>query len=146
MSTKPNHLQRGDLMSTEILSVILSGQLILVVWQVYKELAERKEKKLQAQRASAQNDDALRNMVFKLYRDRMEQKILATYKKVNKRDAGLREALMLLQDDMEFYIKQGGNGLVKELYLKLCHHVRDTLGEQYYVLLVVDSIEEFSRT
>lgn len=133
-------------MSTEILGVLLSGQLILVVWQVYKELSDRKEKKLQAQRASAQNDDALRNMVFKLYRDSMEQKILAAYKKVNKHDAGLREALILLQEDMEFYIKQGGNGLVKELYLRLCHHVRDTLGEQYYVLLVVESIEEFNHT
>lgn len=133
-------------MSTEILSVILSGQLILVVWQVYKELTDRREKKLQAQKAEAQNDDALRNMVFKLYRDSMEQKILATYTKIDKHDVDLREALLLLHDDMEFYIQQGGNGLIKELYLKLCHHVRDTLGEQYYVLLVVESIEEFSHT
>lgn len=132
-------------MTTEILSVVLSGQLILVVWQVYKEVTDRREKRLQAMKADQQDDAALRNMVFKLYRDSMEQKILAMYTKVDNQDADLKEALMLLQDDMEFYIQQGGNGLIRELYLRLSHHVRDTLGEPYYVLLVVESIEEFSH-
>lgn len=133
-------------MSTELLSIILSGQLILVLWQVYKEIMDRRDKKRQAKESNSAADAALRSMVFKLYRDSMEQKILNLYPKVDSHDADLMEALMLLQDDMEFYIKQGGNGLIKELYIRLAKYVREKLGERYYVILVIDNLEEFSHS
>lgn len=125
-------------MNTELLGIILSGQLLLVLWQIYKEIADRKQRRKQEALASQKNDEALRSMVFKLYRDSMERKIVDTYGKIEENSPDLREYLMSLQDDMEFYITQGGNGLVKELYTHLENHVRQTKGEAYYLLLVIE--------
>lgn len=125
-------------MNTELLGVILSGQLLLVVWQIYKEISDRKEKKREKARQAERDDAALRNMVFKLYRDSMEQKIVAAFERADSDSEDLKEYLMMLKDDMTFYINQGGNGLIKEMYTHLQDHIRQSKGESYYILLVLD--------
>lgn len=133
-------------MNNDVLGVILSGQLLLVVWQIYKEIRDRHAAKLRAESEARRSTVALEEMVFKLYRDRMEHKILEMHTKVDNDDPDLREALILLQDDMEFYINQGGNGLIKELYLRLMNYVREQKGDSYYILMVFDSLTGPNRT
>ena len=132
-------------MNTELLGIILSGQFILVVWEIYKGIMDRRDKKKAEAKADSDDSAAIKSMVFKLYRDSMEQKILNLYPKVDNKDEDLKEALLMLQDDMEFYVKQGGNGLIKELYVRLARHVRETVGERHYLLMVVDGIPEFEH-
>lgn len=126
--------------TTEILGVLLSGQLLLVVWQIYKEAREIQEKK---QAKKTQNDidtEQIRKMVFKLYRNSMKEKIVDAYRSIDEDEPELKEVLRSLKDDMECYVEAGGNSLVKEMYLHLCQYVREKKGEAYYVLLLVDSI------
>lgn len=125
---------------TEWIGILLSGQLLLVIWTIYKEISERRSKKKKVESDAEKDAKAVRKMVFKLYRDNMEMKIASMYSKVDNREADLRETLMTLQDDMECYIKCNGNGIVKEMYLHLCDYVRDQLGESYYILLLVDAL------
>lgn len=133
-------------MNTEILGVVLSGQLLLVVWQIYKEIRDRRAARKKEEQDAAAGTVVLKGMVFKLYRDRMERKIIEMYTKVDNDDPDLREALMLLQDDMEFYVNQGGNGLIKELYLRLMNYVREQKGDPYYVLMVFDALTGPNRS
>lgn len=127
-------------MSEYLIGILLSGQLLLVLWQIYKETVERREKRKQRAEETADATADVRKMVFRLYRNSMEEKIAAMYAKVDNQDPDLREALRALQDDMECYIKCGGNGIVKDMYLRLGNHVREKLGESYYILLLVDAI------
>lgn len=127
-------------MNSQIFAVLLSGQLLLVLWQIYKEIKEARDKKKKEVEARADSNDDVRKMVFKLYRDSMEEKIASMYFKIDSRDADLRESLRALQDDMDCYIHCGGNGIIKEMYMHLCKYVREELGESYYILLLVDDI------
>lgn len=124
----------------EWIGILFSGQLLLVLWTIYKEVSERRAKRKKAESDTEKETREMRKMVFKLYRDGMEEKIANMYSKVDNNATDLRESLRALQDDMECYIKCNGNGIVKDMYLHLCNYVRETLGESYYILLIVDSI------
>lgn len=127
-------------MSTEIILTLMSGQLILVLWQIYKEIKEAKEKKEREKDVNAQEVKILKQMVFKLYRDNLESKILKTYGSIDNDSPRLKEYLMGIQDDMDVYLKSGGNGTVKALYLRFADYVKEKKGEPYYLLLVIESL------
>ena len=80
-------------------------------------------------------------MLFKLYRDNLEKKILKTYENIDKNNPSLKEYLMAIQNDMEVYIKAGGNSTVKDLYIRFSDYVREQLGESYYLLLLIDGFD-----
>lgn len=128
-------------MGTEVIVALMSGQLILVVWQIIKEVKEHKERKEKENSQERQEFEELKKMVFKLYRDNLERKIIQTYDSIDNQDPSLREYLQAIQDDMEVYLHAGGNSTVKDLYIRLAKHVREKLGESYYVLLVIDGLE-----
>lgn len=125
-------------MDSQILTVLLSGQLLLVLWQIYKEAKEAKTRKKKEDEAKADSNDDVHRMVFKLYRDNLEHEIANMYMKIDNHDPDLRECLGYLQDDMETYLRCKGNGTVLEMYLRLCSYVREQLGESYYILLLID--------
>lgn len=128
-------------MDTEIIAVLASGQLILVLWQILKEFKQMREKK------AADNDEQerqimeIQEMLFKLYRDNLEKKILQTYENINNNNPSLKEYLMAIQNDMEVYLKAGGNSTVKDLYIRFANYVREQKGESYYLLLVIDGFD-----
>ena len=125
-------------MDKEILAVLFSGQLILVVWQVIKEVADRRSKKKQEQDKGASETAEIKSLVFKLYRDSLKQKTISMDAKVENPTPAIKAELMDLHDDFKLYRECGGNGLVKHLYDHLCDKVRDQLGEEYYVLLCTE--------
>lgn len=129
-------------MSTEIIIALLSGQLLLAVWQIIKEINTAREKKKENRFAGAGEVDLLKRMTLKVYADNIEQRILRAYERIKKPDSpNLKEHLRRLQDDMELYLEAGGNGAIKSMYLHLAHQVRETLDESFYVLLVIDGLD-----
>ena len=125
-------------MDREVLGVLLSGQLLLVVWQVIKEVSDRREKKRARLEASNHTTIEIKSLVFKLYRDNLRRKIISVDNKVENPTLNIKAELMDLHDDAVLYFDCGGNGLVKQLYGHLCDKVRSQLGEEYFVLLCIE--------
>lgn len=128
-------------MNTEIIAVLASGQLILVLWQILKEAKQIREKKIADNNEQEKEIKEIQEMLFKLYRDNLEKKILKTYEHIDSNNPSLNEYLMAIQNDMEVYIKAGGNSTVKDLYIRFADYVREQVGERYYLLLLIDGFD-----
>lgn len=128
-------------MNTEIIAVLASGQLILVLWQIVKEAKQIREKKIADNNEQEKEIKEIQEMLFKLYRDNLEKKILKTYEHIDSNNPSLNEYLMAIQNDMEVYIKAGGNSTVKDLYIRFADYVREQVGERYYLLLLIDGFD-----
>lgn len=128
-------------MNTEIIAVLASGQLILVLWQIIKEARQIREKKIADNNEQEKEIKEIQEMLFKLYRDNLEKKILKTYENIDNNNPSLKEYLMAIQNDMEVYIKAGGNSTVKDLYIRFSDYVREQVGESYYLLLLIDGFD-----
>lgn len=128
-------------MNTEIIAVLASGQLILVLWQIIKEARQIREKKIADNNEQEKEIKEIQEMLFKLYRDNLEKKILKTYENIDNNNPSLKEYLMAIQNDMEVYLKAGGNSTVKDLYIRFSDYVREKAGESYYLLLLIDGFD-----
>lgn len=127
-------------MNQDVIVALLSGQLLLVAWTIFKEIRQHQAHKKAMADQEHLSDAQLRSMVFRLYRNSMEEKIVQTYHKVDDDAQDLRASLMALKDDMECYTEAGGNGIIHDMYVRLSNHVREKKGEGYYVLLVIDEV------
>lgn len=132
-----NIWKAGDSMSDNVITVLLSGQLLLVIWEIVKGISNHREK---VKRSLIQDDD-LRKMVFRLYKDNLKHRIIDLFKKVDDKNIDIRADLMDLHDDVEIYFKNGGNGTVKKLYVHLSVKVREVRGEAEFSLMYVEDID-----
>lgn len=127
-------------MSTEIVAVLFSGQLLLVLWEIYKGVTDRRDKKKASLSSKEQENDNIHKMVFRLYKDNLRQRILAIDDILQDTNIDLRAELLDLHDDVEVYIQNGGNGLIKQLYLHMAKEIRATRGESDYSLLYIENL------
>ena len=129
-------------MDTEIIVALLSGQLILVLWQVYKEIVDRRENRKEKREKSQDQINELRGMVFGMYRTNIKNRIVSMYDKIDNDVPELKVEMMELRDDVKKYLAAGGNGSAKAYYLRLCEYARSKKGERYYQYLSIDELEE----
>jgi len=121
-------------MSDSVIGVLLSGQLLLVAWEIIKGVIAHKEK---LKECKIKEDD-VHKMVFRLYKDNLKQRIVDLFDKVNSTNDDVRADLMDLHEDVVIYFNNGGNGTVKKLYNDLADLVKEKRGATEYSIMLLD--------
>lgn len=130
-------------MDTEIIVALLSGQFILVLWQVYKEIVEHREQRKAKRERQQDQVEELREMVFGMYRTNIKTRISDMYHKIDNDAPEVTIELSELRNDLKTYLASGGNGSAKAKYIRLCDYAREKKGEHYYNrYLSIDELEE----
>lgn len=106
-----------------LMSILFSGQLILAIWQVIKEVLDRKrEKELSILRENS-GQLLMQDMMKRVFRTTLKNQLQQIFIELDNIDRYSKSQVMLdlmeLKDNMELYIKIGGNGAVHRLYSTL---------------------------
>ena len=106
-----------------IMSILFSGQLLLAVWQIIKEVMDRKKQAEEATKLMNSNSALMEDIMRRIFRTTLKAQLQQIFLELDNLDKFARPQVMLdlieLKDNMELYIKMGGNGAVHRLYATL---------------------------
>ena len=106
-----------------IMSILFSGQLLLAVWQIIKEVMDRKKQAEEATRLVNSNSALMEDIMRRIFRTTLKAQLQQIFLELDNLDKFARPQVMLdlieLKDNMELYIRMGGNGAVHRLYATL---------------------------
>lgn len=106
-----------------LMSVLFSGQLVLAVWQIIKEVNDRKRAKQEALNKERSGNEFQIDLIKRIYRTTLKEQLRQIFTELDNLDKYAKPQVMLdlteLKDNMELYIKIGGNGAVHRLYATL---------------------------
>lgn len=106
-----------------IMSILFSGQLLLAVWQIIKEIMDRKKQAEEATRLLNSNSALMEDIMRRIFRTTLKSQLQQIFLELDNLDKFARPQVILdlieLKDNMELYIKMGGNGAVHRLYATL---------------------------
>ena len=107
----------------KIMSIVFSGQLILAIWQVIKEILDRKRAKKDAEEKSRSGIVLIEDMLKRVFRTTLKNQLQQIFIELDNIDKYPKSQILLdlteLKDNMELYLKMGGNGAVHRLYATL---------------------------
>lgn len=105
------------------MSILFSGQLILAVWQVIKEILDRRREKSKENQKETTGQLLMEDMMKRVFRTTLKNQLQQIFIELDNLDQYSRSQVMLdlieLKDNMELYIQIGGNGAVHRLYSTL---------------------------
>ena len=120
-----------------LMSVLFSGQLVLAVWQIIKEVNDRKRAKKEAEMKERSGNEFQIDLIKRIYRTTLKEQLRQIFTELDNLDKYAKPQVMLdlteLKDNMELYIKIGGNGAVHRLYATL---LRKLLNDQSLVQFI----------
>lgn len=103
-----------------LMSILFSGQLILAIWQVVKEILDRRRERNQREHS---DQFLMQDMMKRVFRTTLKNQLQQIFIELDNIDRYSKSQVMLdlmeLKDNMELYIKMGGNGAVHRLYSTL---------------------------
>ena len=122
-----------------LMSVLFSGQLVLAVWQIIKEVNDRKRAKKEAEMKERSGNE------FQIDLIKLKEQLRQIFTELDNLDKYAKPQVMLdlteLKDNMELYIKIGGNGAVHRLYATLLKKLmNDNALVQFIDAAWIDSI------
>lgn len=106
-----------------LMSILFSGQLILAIWQVVKEIMDRRKQAKEAENKVNSNTTLMDDIIRRIFRTTLKSQLQQIFLELDNLDKYARPQVMLdlieLKDNMELYLKIGGNGAVHRLYATL---------------------------
>lgn len=106
-----------------IMGIVFSGQLLLAIWQIIKEVLDRRKAKKDAEDKSKSGIILIEDMLKRVFRTTLKNQLQQIFIELDNIDKYSKAQILLdlteLKDNMELYLKMGGNGAVHRLYATL---------------------------
>lgn len=104
----------------KVMGIVFSGQLILAIWQVIKEILDRRKAKKDAEEKSKSGIILIEDMLKRVFRTTLKNQLQQIFSELDNVDKYSKAQILLdlteLKDNMDLYLKMGGNGAVHRLY------------------------------
>lgn len=120
-----------------IMSIVFSGQLLLAIWQIIKEITDRRKAKKEAADKSRSGIVLIEDMLKRVFRTTLKNQLQQIFIELDNIDKYSKAQILLdlteLKDNMELYLKMGGNGAVHRLYATLLDRLLHDPGLVSYI-------------